>query len=86
VYELTSSSFDYPSNNYAKNMIDNKDYLFRNQNYSIDFNHLKENLIGILVFWENLEYTLIEESPTTPALDLIADIGGILGESVNYFY
>jgi hypothetical protein len=80
VYELTSSSFNYPSNNYAKNMIDNKDYLFRNQNYSIDFNHLKENLIGLIVYWKNLEYVSIVETPTTTVLGLIANVGGFLGK------
>jgi hypothetical protein len=79
VYDLIISSFDYPSDNYARNMIDNKDFLFKNQEYAIDSEYLKRNMVGVLVYWKNLEYTLIEESPTTTELGLIANIGGLLG-------
>jgi hypothetical protein len=69
----------FPSENYATNMIDNRAYVFKNQNYSIDSDYLKKNLIALLVYWKNLEYTFIEETPTTTELDLIANVGGILG-------
>jgi hypothetical protein len=82
VYDLTISSFEYPSENYADNLMENRDVLFRNQNYSVDKNHLKKNILALLVYWKNLEYTLIEESATTTELDLIANIGGLLGESL----
>jgi hypothetical protein len=80
VYELSTSSFAYPSDNYAKNLYDNRDVLFKNQNYSISLNHLKNNMIGLLLYWKNLEYTLIEETPSTTELDLIANVGGLLGK------
>jgi hypothetical protein len=79
VYELTTSSFVFPSENYATNIIDNRAYVFKNQNYSIDSDYLKKNLIALLVYWKNLEYTFIEETPTTTELNLIANVGGILG-------
>jgi hypothetical protein len=79
-YDLSTSSLDYPSTNYAKNLIDNKNIVFKNFDYPIDLDHLKENMIAINVYFKNLEYTLIEESPTTSELDLIANVGGLMGE------
>jgi hypothetical protein len=65
-------------------MLNNKESVFKNLNYSIDIDYLKKNMISINVFWKKIEYTLIEESPTTTELDLIANVGGILGNILKY--
>jgi hypothetical protein len=81
VFELSASNFQYPSENYAKNLYDNRGLLFKNQNYSVDIEYLNNNLIGLILFWKNLEYTLIEETPTTTELSLISNVGGLLGKN-----
>jgi hypothetical protein len=83
-YDLSTSYIEYPSDNYAKIVFDNKDYMFKNFDYSLDVAYLKKNMIAINVFWKNLEYTLIEESPTTSELELISNVGGLLGENFIY--
>ena len=59
--------------------MNNKDYVFKSQTYSIDIEYLEKNMLALEIYWKNLEYTLIEESPTTTDLDLISNIGGLLG-------
>jgi hypothetical protein len=83
-YDLTTSSLVFPSDNYAKNIIDNKDLILNNFSYSIDFAYLKKNMISLNVYWKKLGYTLVEESPTTTELDLISNIGGLLGKKHNF--
>jgi hypothetical protein len=79
-YELSTSFLKFPSENYAKNLIKNKDVLFENFDYSFGIEHLKQNMLSIHIYWKNLEYTLIEEKPSTTIIDLISNIGGILGK------
>ncbi len=79
-YELSPSYLNFPTNNYARILMNNKDIVFENMNYSFDVDHLKQNMISIQIMWKNMEYTLIEETPTTTLLDLISNIGGLLGK------
>jgi hypothetical protein len=82
VYDLSTSDYVYPSDNYANNLLAYKASAFKNQNISsINIDYLRKNLIALTLYWKNLEYTLIEESATTTELELISNVGGLLGKN-----
>jgi hypothetical protein len=79
-YELSPSYLEYPSDNYVNNLIYNKDVLFKHSNYPISFEYLKRSMISLNFYYKNIEYTLIEESATMTEMDLISNVGGLLGK------
>lgn len=90
-YELSISYAEYPS---SLEMTKLSDYIYlnetilelnqpnRNDSYSLSFLSLelaRRSLVKIFVYFDEIKYTSITESPTISFVDLIAGIGGTLG-------
>ena len=41
--------------------------------------HLRENMVFLDIYYEDLKYTLVEESRSDYEVDLISDMGGTFG-------
>jgi hypothetical protein len=48
-------------------------------NYTITHEDLLKNMIAINVYYNDLKYTQISQIPKTNIIDLISNLGGILG-------
>lgn len=76
-YETKISHSDFPSRAYAKKLLKSIK-IFANENSKIDYNILRENVLNIKIYFEDLKYTLISEKPKILVEDLLATIGGTL--------
>lgn len=56
-------------------------------NGSVSYQSVKSRLVSFNVYYDDLMYTMIQHSPKLSVLDLISNIGGILGICMvtNYF-
>ena len=52
-------------------------WLFENE--TLNYDTLKESVASIVIYYDDLSYTLISQDPKMEAVDLIAAIGGTLG-------
>ena len=75
-FSHTSSFNEYPSEEYAK-------FLLRlnkiNSNNVTTFEQLKRNVLSLNIYYDDLQYKLIEEIPSLDLYTLISGIGGTLG-------
>ena len=78
-YSITSSFQDYPSEIYANFLSNQKPILERYGNQTPSYSDLKSSFLKLNINYQNLQYTLIEESQKTTWIDLVANIGGTLG-------
>ena len=73
-YDWSMSTMDYPSVPFFNSLKKNSQ-LYSN----FSFNEFKNSHSIVHVFFESVEYTQIVETPKTSFVDLIANLGGVLG-------
>lgn len=81
-YKTSISYLDYPNHIYAESLYNNS--IFREAIFNFTgevsqsdwYSVLKNNLISLSVYYNELTYTLVEESPKFEITDLISNIGG----------
>jgi hypothetical protein len=69
------STNKYPSDDYTDILKDDvylKENVFKNDNWT----HIKENVLKMNIFYEELSYISITENPSMTIVDLISNIGG----------
>lgn len=82
LYAYQVSFFDFPSRNHAyKRIHDNFEKFNRRFGYreNVTFDELKKSVSSFYFYFDDLVVTEIVESRATEFVDLIANIGGILG-------
>lgn len=81
-YTATTSMSNYPSNqlfksfNYNLNLKNKLLKLFKGE-FSLE--SFRESTASFIVYYEDLKYTQISQDPKTSWLDLVSNIGGLLG-------
>ena len=86
-YDLTLSSLLFPSESYYNNVLDeNKTRLLVQStlNQSLSYELFKLSFISFRIYYPNLQYTLLTESPKLSIGDLFSQIGGSLGLFVSF--
>ncbi len=73
-YGYTMSVNSFPSTNYVRNLMRTNE-LFAN----LSLSEVSKGVSRVNIYFENLAYELIEETATFTELDLLANVGGILG-------
>jgi hypothetical protein len=85
-YSITTSSSDFPSDEYVKRLLN---YTFIKRKYTENSSiELKSNLLSFSIYYSDLKYTEISQSPKYTLSDLISGIGGNLGKRIllKFFY
>ncbi|XP_068128932.1 amiloride-sensitive sodium channel subunit beta-like [Hyperolius riggenbachi] len=75
IFELTLSSSQWPSSTYLDNF---SKYLHSRQDYQ-DVQTIRDNVVKVVVYYQQLNYELIEEVPSMQLVDLFSSIGGLVG-------
>jgi len=86
-YDLSLSSLEYPDENtyeLIKNVYNYDDYYLHDLNLTLTYDLFKSNAAFFTVYFSNLQYTEITESPKTSLYDLFTQIGGSLGMFVSF--
>ena len=81
-YNYVTSFAEYPTREYAKYLKQNdliKSKLLLNKSDSIGYQDLRESIAKVVIFYDELKETRITQNIKVQLLDLIANIGGILG-------
>jgi hypothetical protein len=86
-YDLSVSSLAYPSKMYYKSELNNesnRNISLKYLNQSLTFDLMKEYSLSFNVYYSDLSYTILTESPKTSIADLFSQIGGGLGLFVSF--
>jgi hypothetical protein len=79
-YEFTSSFSSYPTRSYAKkSLLNNSVIRSKFQNETLTYDLLKESVLSLNIYYDKLTYTGITKDAKTELIDLISNIGGLLG-------
>ena len=73
-YDWSMSSLDYPSLPFFQSITKNSKFY---SNFT--FVEYKESHLRVNIFFDNMEYTEIIETPMKSFFDLISNLGGVLG-------
>ena len=79
-YNIDQEFLKFPSKSYANELITSSKLksLFP-ENYTITYNDLKETLISIHIFYNDLSFMIISEDAKILPVDLVSTIGGLFG-------
>ena len=58
--------------------------MYESLNLTLSYDLFKSNVVFFNVYYPNLQYTQISESPKTGTIDLFTQIGGALGMFVSF--
>ncbi|KAM9311649.1 epithelial sodium channel subunit alpha-like [Gastrophryne carolinensis] len=75
IFELTMSSSQWPSSTY----LDYFSKLVQRRQDFQDVQTLRDNVVKVVVYYQQLNYELIEEVPSMQLVDLFSSIGGLVG-------
>ena len=78
-YDISTSVTKFPSKLHYINNLKNNEKLKKLFNGNFTYELLSESYLEICVYFENLEYTEIRQEIKTTIIDLISNIGGLLG-------
>jgi hypothetical protein len=79
-YEISTSFSKFPKLKYANELKNNKKIKSKYPlGYNITYDDLLKNMIAFNVYYNDLKYTKISQIPKTLLVDLISNMGGILG-------
>ena len=81
---MNESKILFIQNNKYINTNDTRAYFLANYNQTLSFDLIKSNKAVFTVYYSNLDYTLLTESPKTSIGDLFSQIGGALGMFVSF--
>ena len=79
ILTYSTSSLEYPSEGYGNLLMNLNEIKSKFPNKSVTYEELKKSTLAINVYYDDLKYTVIEESPSTDLITLIAGMGGTLG-------
>ena len=74
-YYLNTFTLDFPSN--GNLTLKDKTNMFESKFDT--FEETQRNFFSLVVYYEELKYTLITENPSMTIVDLVSNVGGILG-------
>lgn len=77
-FDFTISQSDYPSPYYGKVLLKHFKEFKKIAAFD-DINKIKESILAVNIFYEDISYTEIHEIPVKSFSQLVSDIGGILG-------
>ena len=86
-YDLSLSSLVYPDKDYYNkvfNMDQDIQDLYSNFSIELSYDLFRSNSAFFTVYYPNLQYTYISETPKTEIIDLFTQIGGALGMFVSF--
>ncbi len=79
-YPLTISTSSYLSNKNSMNKLFNNTALSSKYwNDTLNYDKMKNKVLALNIFYDKLEYTLINQEAKFQILDLVSNIGGLLG-------
>lgn len=79
-FQIATSISNFPNSYGAFTLIKNKKIIRKfGENYTITQEDLRKTMIGFEVYYDELKYTKISEVEKVKVVDLIANIGGVLG-------
>ena len=79
-YPLTISTSSYLSNpNSMKKLFNKTAQSSKFSNDMLNYDKTKNKVLALNVYYDKLEYTLINQEPKFQILDLVSNIGGLLG-------
>jgi hypothetical protein len=79
-YQITTAFSNYPSYNYAVNsLITNPIITSKFQNETITYDLIKQSVLSLNVYYDQLSYTQISREAKLEIVDLVSGIGGLLG-------
>ena len=76
---FSTSFLEYPSEAYGNLLMNLKAIKSKFPNNSVTFEKLKQSTLALNVYYDNLKFTVIEESPAMDLITLISGMGGTLG-------
>jgi amiloride-sensitive sodium channel subunit alpha/amiloride-sensitive sodium channel subunit gamma len=79
ILTFSTSLLEYPSVAYGNFLRNLNEIKSKFPNNSVTFEELKQSTLAINVYYDDLKYTVIEESPSMDLITLIAGMGGTLG-------
>ena len=83
-YQIATSSSQYPTRQYAENfLINNPIIASKFPNGTLNYEIIKQSVLSLNVYYDTLSYTEYIESPKLEIVDLVSNIGGIIGVFVG---
>jgi hypothetical protein len=80
-FRITTSFSSYPNRLYAEKVFNANNSVIKNKYFNGSFNYeqIKNSVLSINVYYDELGYTLISQQPKMQLFDLVSNIGGLLG-------
>jgi hypothetical protein len=80
-YDFYSSSSDFPSQKHYELLVKKSSVnsTITGDGIQVNYEEVKKRIVSVSIYFKELSYTKISESPKTSAVDLIASIGGTFG-------
>ena len=80
-FDLTISSYNYPTPAYANQLVNYSNILdrFVTNVSEVTYDYLKEHILAVDIFYGDMKYLSIEELEKMSFIDLISGVGGTLG-------
>jgi hypothetical protein len=82
-YEISTSSLDFPTRNWFNFIFENSTAYIKSfesiMNRTLTYESFKESNLALNIFYPSLKYTQLTESPKTSLIDLVSNVGGLLG-------
>ena len=84
-FQVTATFSDYPTKNYAETyLMNNSKITSKFLNNSLNYEMIKRSVLSLNVYFEQLSYTEIGQNAKTELVDLVSNIGGLLGLFIVY--
>jgi hypothetical protein len=79
-FKISTSFLNYPHLSKVNGLLNNPIIKSKYENISnITVNQLRESVVSVAIYYDDLSYTVISKKPAMILLDLISAIGGIMG-------
>jgi hypothetical protein len=83
IYSISATTGHYPSQNYAEILTSNESEFTQFQNKQLSKDLLRESILKVNIFYEDMTYTAITESPALSWDILLGNIGGMFSLMLN---
>jgi len=79
-FKLSTSLLNYPHLSEVESLLQNPIIKSKYENiYNVTVSQLRESVVSVAIYYEDLSYTVVSKEPKMNFLDLISNIGGIMG-------
>jgi hypothetical protein len=79
-FKISTSFLNFPHLSKVKGLLDNPIVKSKYENISnVTVNQLRESVVSVAIYYDDLSYTVVSKEPKMNLLDLISAIGGIMG-------